>query len=321
VTQLRIGLLKGANNIRPAGNSVKDKAVAYGQEILEEEGFEVHQIERGPALLGDLMELDVDFVLGVSSLAEAATLQEIAIPYAGPRPTVIATAMDNSVTKVLWQRMGLPTPPFLVAETLDDCEIFAKDPPFEWPLSIRPAVDSNRIGMDGMLVVEEYEQLGGILCELITELSRPVLIEQFSPGREVLLGLVGNGDAVTILPPLEILRPDSGRSDIRPVADAERLICPASLSEEQMDMLGLLALRTYNILRFRDAARLDVVLTAEGPMLLGANPFVRLPSTPEDSDSPLGLMADAISKNIVSQLAHVAARRLGLEPVDSTEEE
>jgi D-alanine-D-alanine ligase len=168
--------------------------------------------------------------------------------------------------------------------------------------------------MESAVVVEDHPQLVHEVSELLSELDRPVLIEQFAPGREIVLGILGNGDTVTILPPLEIVRP-ANDEDVIQVQD---LACPASLSDEQVEMLYLLARRAYAIQRFQDAARLDIVLTAEGPMLLRANPLVRLPAAPKDPGSYLGLMAQDADTNVVSELAHITAQRLELEPAQAT---
>src|SRR5690554_2019320 len=86
----RIGLLS-----KKRGNfALKERYVGQGRvadttsaevehhcQSLEEAGYSVRVISWGPNIIQQLMETDVDLVFNVSSLVEAAMLEELGVPY------------------------------------------------------------------------------------------------------------------------------------------------------------------------------------------------------------------------------------------------
>ncbi|MDH5703717.1 MAG: hypothetical protein OEY99_05845, partial [Aigarchaeota archaeon] len=142
IADLRIGLLNkkrgnfaiqekliGADNVVDE----TDAEVEHHEQSLTEAGYTVYQIHWGPNFINDLQALQVDLVFNVSSLVEAAILEELEIPYVGSDTFTIAIAMDKSLSKRLWQQVGLPTSPFCLARSEKDCKVFRDDPPFEYP--------------------------------------------------------------------------------------------------------------------------------------------------------------------------------------------
>ena len=145
--QLRIGLLsKKRGNFAiqekfTGAGSVIDETnaeVAHHEQALTRAGHSVHRIRWGPDFVKYLQDSQVDLVFNVSSMVEAAILEEIGIPYVGSDTFGIAVAADKSLAKRLWQQVGLPTSPFRVVRSEKDCEPFRDDPPFEYPLFIKP---------------------------------------------------------------------------------------------------------------------------------------------------------------------------------------
>jgi len=121
LSKLRIGLLNkkrgnfaiqekliGADNVVDE----TDAEVEHHERALTEAGYSVHQIQWGPNLINDLQASQVELVFNVSSLVEAAILEELEIPYVGSDTFTIVIATDKSLAKRLWQQEGLPTSPF-----------------------------------------------------------------------------------------------------------------------------------------------------------------------------------------------------------------
>ena len=143
MANIRIGLLnktRGNFSIQ-AKFSGEDKVVdttadevAHHEQALTEAGYDVRQIRWGSTFVRDLLQAQVDLVFNVSSLAEAAILEELEIPFVGSDTIACAIATDKSLAKILWQRVGLPTSQFFVAHSEQDCRIFDKQPPFDLSL-------------------------------------------------------------------------------------------------------------------------------------------------------------------------------------------
>jgi D-alanine-D-alanine ligase len=325
---MRIGLLNkkrgnfaiqakfvGADNVV----DTTDAEVAHHERSLTEAGYEVRRIDWGAHLIQDLEEAQVDLVFNVSSLAEAAILEELEIPYVGSDPIACTVATDKSLAKILWQRMGLPTSPFVVARSELDYEIFSREPPFAYPLFIKPVAGRGSAGIDEASVVRDYGQLVRGVQEKLEKIGQPVLIERFLQGREITLGVVGNKEEARVLPALEIVyrEGDMTLTFEKKELDNDSFLCPAPLTDEQRSAMQTLALQAYRTLGLRDYARFDTVWTERGPMLLEANSFAGLMCTPaEKPHSYIGFMAraeDKGGKELLDEIVQAAVKRLGLQ--------
>jgi D-alanine-D-alanine ligase len=290
--------------------------VEHHRQALLEAGYEVELIRWGPGVMRELSELDLDLVFNVSSLVEAAILEELEIPYVGSDPFTIAVATDKSLAKRLWQQVGLPTSPFAVAQTAGDCEPFRDAPPFEYPLFIKPVAGRGSSGIDEESVVESYPQLVNGVERRLETIGQPVLIERFLRGREITLGIVGNGSDARALPPLEIQYKDGNETLTfeKKELDDSFFHCPAHLSPGEMERMQSLALHAYRTLGFKDYGRIDTILTEEGPFLLEGNTFAGLTCTPaEKPHSYIGFMARAEGRGgreLIDEIVKAAARRL-----------
>jgi D-alanine-D-alanine ligase len=294
-----------------------DAEVAHHERALTEAGYDVCQIRWGPKFIDDLRGSHVDLVFNVSSLVEAALLEELTIPYVGSDTITIAAATDKSLAKRLWQQARLPTSPFHVARTEKDCEIFLNDPPFNYPLFIKPLAGRGSAGINDASIVRNYNQLVTGVAERYETIGQPILIERFLQGREITLGVLGNGDP-RVLPPLEIVYRDGCATLTfeKKELDDDSFVCPAPLTAQESQMLQWLALQAYQVLGFKDFGRIDTILTEEGPFLLEGNTFAGLMCTPKEKPhSYIGFMARAEGndgKDLLDEVVQEAIKRLGL---------
>ena len=326
MTSLRIGLLnKKRGNFaiqeKFVGADVvvdeTDAEVEHHEQALTEAGYSVRRIRWGPSFVKDLQDSQVDLVFNVSSLVEAAILEELEMPYVGSDTFTIAVAADKSLAKRLWQRAGLPTSPFYVARSEKDCKVFRDDPPFEYPLFIKPVAGRGSAGIDEASVVDDYGQLVSGVVERLKTIGQPVLIEKFLQGREITLGVLGN-EGARALPPLEIVyrEGDATLSFEKKELDNDSFLCPAPLTAEETHKMRRLALQAYRVLGFKDFGRIDTILTEEGPFLLEGNTFAGLMCTPKEKPhSYIGFMARAEGrdgKDLLDEIIQSAIERLGL---------
>jgi D-alanine-D-alanine ligase len=294
-----------------------DAEVEHHERALIEAGYSVHQIHWGPNFVNDLQASQVDLVFNVSSLVEAAILEELEIPYVGSDTFTIAIAADKSLAKRLWHQADLPTSPFCVARSEKDCEAFRSVPPFEYPLFVKPVAGRGSAGINDASIVHSYEQLVGGVVERLKMIGQPVLIEKFLRGREITLGVLGNEDA-RVLPPLEIVYREGEETLTfeKKDLDNDTFLCPAPLTVEETHMMQQLALRAYSVLGFKDFGRIDTILTDEGPFLLEGNTFAGLMCTPKEKPrSYIGFMIRAEekgSKELLDEIIQIALRRLHL---------
>lgn len=330
MARLRIGLLTkkrgnfaiqekliGTDNVVDETNA----EVEHHERALTEAGYSIRQIHWGPDFINNLQASQVDLVFNVSSLVEAAILEELEIPYVGSDTFTIAIASDKSLAKRLWQQVGLPTSPFCVARSEKDCEVFRGNPPFEYPLFVKPVAGRGSAGINDASIVRSYDQLVSGVVERLETIGQPVLIEKFLRGREITLGVLGNEDA-RALPPLEIVycEGDDTLTFEKKELDNDSFLCPAPLTAEETHRMQQLALQAYHVLGFKDFGRIDMILTKEGPFLLEGNTFAGLMCTPKEKPhSYIGFMARAEGKDgkdLLDEIIQIAIRRLNLKACD-----
>jgi len=326
MARLKIGLLNkkrgnfaiqekfiGADNVV----DTTDAEVEHHEQALTEAGYSVCQIHWTPNFINDLQAAQVDLVFNVSSLVEAAILEDLGIPYVGSDPFTIAIATDKSLAKRLWQQAGLPTSPFCVARSEKELGLFRDTPPFEYPLFIKPVASRGSAGINEASIVHSYDQLVSGVVERLETVVQPVLIEKFLQGREITLGILGNEEA-RVLPPLEIVYSE-GKNTLtfeKKELDNDIFLCPAPLTADETFRMQELALRAYHALGFKDFGRIDTILTEEGPFLLEGNTFAGLMCTPKEKPhSYIGFMTRAEgkdSKALLDEIIQIAIRRLNL---------
>ena len=289
--------------------------VEHHRTALTGAGYEVHVLPWGPDIMREIQALGTSLVFNVSSLAEAALLEDMGVPYAGSGTSAIAVSLNKALAKILWRQEGLPTSAFHLAESIKDCEIFRDNPPIPYPLFVKPAAGRGSAGVDASSIVRDYGELRRAVAHRLTLIRQPVLIEKFLKGREVTLGVLGN-DAARVLPPLEIVYRDGDAtlSFEKKEMDDDSFSCPAALTDEEGRMMRDLALRAYRTLGFRDFGRIDTILTPDGPFLLEANAFAGLMCTPRDKPhSYIGFMARAEGMNgrdLLGEIVRNAAARV-----------
>jgi len=293
--------------------------VEHHRQSLVEAGYDVRVIPWGPDILRELRQLVVDLIFNVSSLVEAAVLEELEIPYVGSDAFTIAIATDKSLAKRLWLQAGLPTSPFVVAHTVADCEPFRESPPFPYPLFIKPVAGRGSSGIDEHSIVESHDQLVEGVAKRLRTIGQPVIIERLLRGREITLGVVGNGNEARVLPSLEIQYGEGSRMLTfgNKELDNEIFSCPAPMDAGETRAMQSLAVRAYRCLGFKDFGRIDTILTDDGPYLLEGNTFAGLMCTPESKPhSYIGFMARAEGKGgkeLLDEIVQAAIRRLHLE--------
>ncbi len=244
------------------------KEITHHRQALIDAGYEVYTINYGESFIKDLEDNKVDLVFNVSSMAEAAILEDLEIPFVGSDTAAIAIAVDKSLSKMIWESKGLQTSPFRVVKSVEDCSIFKDSPPFDYPLFIKPVAGRGSAGIDDNSVVKDYRQLIKGVEERLNTIKQPVLIEKFLQGTEISFGLIGNENDIKVLPPLEISFNGAGSflTFDKKEIDDDTFYCPARLDDEDICKIKEFVKKAYQVIGFKDYGRIDTVLTKEGPI-------------------------------------------------------
>ena len=138
---------------------------------------------------------------GVSREAQVpAMLELLQIPYLGSDPLTLALCLDKARTKEVLAHHGVRTAPFVMVESMEELE----DARVRFPLIVKPLHEGSSKGIYNSCVVRNSDELEQEVRTILTTYHEPVLVEEFLPGREFTVAILGNGQALTVLPIVEI---------------------------------------------------------------------------------------------------------------------
>lgn len=204
-----------------------------------------------------------------------ALLEMLGVPYLGSGPEAHAIVQDKVMTKLVLQRNHIPTPGFWVFSNHTD-----KIDDVIFPVIVKPTSESTSMGMK---VVDNWDDLRAAVKEEIEKYHQDALVEQFIPGREFAVGLLGNADSVEVLPIVEIdLQGDPNKIQTKSDKVEKPLdkICPANLTKEQVDEMKRLCILSYKKLGIHDFCRVDFRMDKDGHIyILELNSMASLGST------------------------------------------
>jgi D-alanine-D-alanine ligase len=305
------------------------ETVAAVRDALAER-HRVELVEANEDAYAALRSLRPDFVFniaeglhGVSREAQIpAMLEMLGIPYLGSDPLALAVCLDKSRAKEILTHYRIPTPSFSVIHTpeeLDEARV-------RFPSIVKPLHEGSSKGIYNSSVVRSPEDLQREVATVLDVYHEPALVEEFLPGREFTVAIMGNGSELSILPIVEI-KFDSLPAGMNPIysyeakwvwdtteAPLEIFECPARLAPPVRKEIEEICSKTYRILRLRDWSRIDLRMDGKGrPQVLEINPLPGILPKPEDNSCfPKAARASGLSySGLINGVLDIALRRVG----------
>lgn len=200
-----------------------------------------------------------------------AWLDHLGIPCTGSDGLTLAISLDKALTKELAAAHGVRTPPFRRVSGMADLAGF--DVPF--PVFVKPNAEGSNMGVWASSLVRDVEELSVRVERILTNYG-DCLVERFAPGRELCVGLLGNG-AVDVLAVAEVCIDDGFYAQAEAPLRHKKMLCPVSVPAETIDDMVRMTKTVFEVLRCRDLMRADFMLDDEGlPTFLEANPLPSL---------------------------------------------
>ncbi len=234
-------------------------------EALDKEKYTVLRYDPKSDLLKlvtDAPKIDFALIILHGPYGEDGTVQGLldclGIPYQGSGVLGSAIAMDKAASKILYERAGIPTPPYVVLDG-------RTDPSFETivsrigiPLVVKPAKGGSSIGMS---IVRERDLLPEAI-EKAREFGKKVLVESYIEGTELTVAVLGNQE-LEALPVIEII-PDKRFTffdyEAKYTPGASNEICPARIDETIREKAQHLAMAAHRALFCEGCSRTDMIL-------------------------------------------------------------
>ncbi len=298
----------------------EEETIASLVAALEENGHRVERVGRGVELArrlaaGERWDLVFNIAEGVRGRSREAQVPAVCElfdqPYTFSDPLACAVTLDKPLAKRLVRDGGVPTPPFAILE----CEEQADGLHLDLPLFLKPAAEGSSKGVTGRSRVETREELRPAVAELLRTFRQPVLVESYLPGREVTVGIVGNGADAQAVGVLEVTFNEGTDGDYTALnkQDWETRVNYRLLDGEPLaEKARARALAAFHLLSCRDVARVDFRCDSEGePYFLEINPLPGI--HPTYSDLPIMCtLAGTSYPELVGRIVEASARRWSL---------
>jgi D-alanine-D-alanine ligase len=287
-------------------------------------GHQVVKLGGGRSFLKNILAAPVDFVFNISEglgnyrSREAqvpSVLEMLGIPFAGSDPLTLAVSLEKPLTKELVAEGGVTTPRARVITSLAQMDRMDWSD-FPFPVFAKPAHEGSSIGIRQASRVETPAALWSLVQKQMTTYAQPLLVEEFIPGEEITVGMVGNAppQVVGIMRVVPKQREPNFIYSLEVKRNWRELVsyeCPARLPEGVLARIQDAALRVYAKLGVRDFARIDFRVAPDGtPYFLEINPLPGL--NPQSGDIVLmaGIMGWSYEK-LIGAILNSALRRYG----------
>lgn len=262
-------------------------------------------------------------LLGASREAQVpAMLDMLGLAYTGSDPVTLGICLDKRRTKEILAYHGVATPRFVTVTSLD--QIPAR---LRYPQMVKPILEGSSKGVPDASLVHNRKALLRQVKTVLDQYRQPALIEEFLPGREFTVAVLGNGNDLRILPIVEI-NFDALPEGVNPIYSYEAkwvwdreedplqiFTCPAVLDATLQAAIEDLCHRAFTVLGCRDWCRIDVRLDNRGaPHIIELNPLPGiLPRPEQNSCFPKAARAAGLSYDeLILSVVDAAAARLNL---------
>ena len=303
-------------------NALKDAIEVY---------HDVNLIEANTDAFEKFMQIKPDIVFniaeGFNNLSREsqipAMLDMLNIPYTGSDALTLGICLDKARTKEILSYYRIPNANFILVDRYKPLSNHS----IEFPSIVKPVSEGSSKGIFNSSIVRNYDELNGEIKRVVDEYNQPAIIEEFLPGKEFTVAIIGNEDNTEILPIVEI-KYENFPEDVEHLYSYEAkwildtkdsvfdvFECPAAIDKDLENQIKDTALRAYNVLRCRDWSRIDIRLDKNGtPNVIEINPLPGImPDPNENSSFPKAARAAGINYNeMIQRVLFEACKRHNL---------
>lgn len=269
----------------------RDISLKSGRAILnalQRQGIEATAIDSAHDVVTQLTQTHFDkiFIALHGRGGEDGTIQGVleylGLPYTGSGVLASALAMDKYRTKLLWQGLGLPTPPCTVLHEKSDWAAVIQT--LGLPLMVKPALEGSSVGISKVTTRTELKEA----WETAAQFNCIVIAEQYITGKEYTAAILHD----TVLPLIQLETPHAFYDfSAKYASDTQTsYICPCNLPAEQEKALQALSLKAFLSVNATGWGRVDFMVDADNKAWL-----IEVNTIPGMTDHSLVPMAAKVS--------------------------
>lgn len=250
----------------------------YIEAALRKKGYDICMIPYEKELVKTLREQQTDIVYVCVQGKEhgdgtiQAILQHEKIPFTGSRAHAAALINDKIVSKLLFEKIGLPTPKWQMLTREEYLSGGFCPEAFGYPFVAKAPSEG---GSFGIVLIHSAEELGRI--EEVFAYESPILIERFIPGDFYTVGILEQEEGLKPLPCVRGVElrdeKENDDPDSLKVFTGDYTVRPAKLSKELLDKMTEMSETAFRGIGARGVARIDFMVSKkeQRPYLLEIN--------------------------------------------------
>lgn len=242
-------------------------------------------------------------------------LELLHLPYTGSNPRGLMLARDKVLTKKVLAFHKIPYPEFI---EVPQGRTVKRPKSLTFPLIVKSVNEEASLGISQASIVADDEKLAERVAFVHNSVGSGALIERYIEGRELYVGVIGNGQ-LQMLPVWELimdkLPDDAKRIATERVKWSRKYQLKYGIISKEADNLPDgkaqaiqdLAKRVYRALGLSGYARIDMRMDAEGHLyVLEANPNPQIAEDEDFADS--AKKVDYQYKDLLQELLNVGLR-------------
>lgn len=247
------------------------------------------------------------FGAGRESLVPAL-LDSYRIPFVFSGPVTLGISLNKGFAKQIIKHNNLNTPDFNVVRKIEDVENINLD----YPLFAKPISEGTGKGIDSNSKINSKSELYTVCLNLLQKFKQPVLIEEFLPGREFTVGVLGTGMDAYVPGAMEIIFKNKSSNKIYTYEfkeNYEDVVEYVSVKDELFNQCEELALNAWRALNCYDGGRVDMRMDKHDKIsFIEINPLAGL--NPITSDLPILCKLNGVEyQEIIDKILESAIKR------------
>jgi D-alanine-D-alanine ligase len=316
---LRSDYLKEGYTMEETAEFDKEETIEGLEDALHLLGYQTERIGHARKLMQELLagrRWDIVFNICEGMYGDSresfvpALLDAYRIPYVFSGAVTLGISLNKAFTKQIIRDAGINTPPFMVVNKPDDVKLCK----LTFPLFAKPIAEGTGKGVEDRSVIRNPDQLAETCQYLLNKFKQPVLVEEYLPGREFTVGVIGNGPDAHVVGAMEVIYND-GVNDIYSYFNKENYegrIHYEAVTGQWLEQCTDVSLKAWNALNAYDGGRVDVREDRFGKMsFIEINPLAGL--NPVHSDLPMLCRMNGIEyPRLIGMIMDAAIERLQL---------
>jgi D-alanine-D-alanine ligase len=211
-----------------------------------------------------------------------AILDQYKIPYVFSGPVIMGLSLNKHIAKLVVSAAGVPVSPGILVSDLKDLDKYN----LEYPLFVKPVSEGTGKGITAKSLVNSFEELKSMVQWILSEFRQPALVEEYLPGREFTVGIVGYGEDAVAIGGMEVICANNLPYSVEVKENYLDYCTYKPLDEDIIDECKSVALSAWKALDAVDAGRVDLKADRKGRIcFIEANPLAGL--NPVHSDLPI----------------------------------